>query len=89
MINEAEALKLSQRLRRVRGQVEGIDRMIQEGRYCVDILQQIAAARAALHQVGLLILESHSRSCVVEGIRSGDEDRVITELMGVYKALNK
>ncbi len=89
MLSEVEVAKVAQRLRRIKGQVEGIERMIQDRRYCVDTLQQVAAARAALYQVGLMILESHSRSCVVEAIKSGQEEETITDLMGVYKALNK
>ena len=58
MLNEKEKKNLQQRLKKVSGQINGIDKMIDDGRYCVDILQQILAARAALNQVALLILES-------------------------------
>ena len=59
MLNEKEKKNLQQRLKKVSGQINGIDKMIDDSRYCVDILQQILAARAALNQVALLILESH------------------------------
>ena len=89
MLTDMEIEKLSRRLRRIRGQIERIERMINEHRYCVDVLQQIGAARAGLYQVGMIMLESHSRSCVVEAIKNGKEDDAITELMGVYRALHK
>ena len=81
--------KLSRRLRRIKGQVGGIGKKIYDHRYWVEVLQQIGAVRAALYQVGLLMLESHSRSCVVDAIKKGKEDDAITELMGVYKSLHK
>ena len=89
MLTDMETEKLTRRLRRIKGQVEGIEKMIDDHRYCVEVLQQIGAVRAALYQVGLLMLESHSRSCVVDAIKSGMEDDAITELMGVYKSLHK
>ncbi|WP_251443350.1 MULTISPECIES: metal-sensing transcriptional repressor [Veillonella] len=89
MLNDMEIDKLSRRLRRIKGQVEGIEKMIDDHRYCVEVLQQIGAVRAALYQVGLIMLESHSRSCVVDAIKKGNEDDAITELMGVYKSLHK
>lgn len=89
MLTDMETEKLTRRLRRIKGQVEGIEKMIDDHRYCVEVLQQIGAVRAALYQVGLLMLESHSRSCVVDAIKSGKKDDAITELMGVYKSLHK
>ncbi len=84
-----EVDKVTRRLRRIKGQVEGIERMVEDHRYCIEVLQQIGAVRAALYQVGMLMLESHSRSCVVDAIKKGNEDDAITELMGVYKSLHK
>lgn len=89
MLDDLEIEKISKRLRRIRGQVEGVEKMVEDHRYCVDVIQQIGAIRAALYQVGLIMLESHSRSCVVSAIKSGNEDEAITELMGVYKSLHK
>ena len=60
------------RLRRIAGQVAGIERMLEEDRYCVDVLLQVAAVRAALDQVGKLILGSHVETCVAEAFASGD-----------------
>jgi DNA-binding FrmR family transcriptional regulator len=64
---------LLKRLRRVEGQVRGIERMVEDERYCVDILDQIAAARTALEHVGLRLLEEHARNCVHKGHADVDE----------------
>ncbi|HEY8416752.1 MAG TPA: metal-sensitive transcriptional regulator [Limnochordales bacterium] len=78
---------LLRRLRRIEGQVRGIQRMVEEDKYCVDILVQIAAVRAALDKVGLILLEDHTRGCVARAIRhsEGDADAAITELTEVLK----
>ena len=55
---------LLRRLRRIEGQIRGLERMVEDERYCVEILDQIAAARTALEQVGLRLLENHARHCV-------------------------
>lgn len=89
MLNDAEKDKVVRRLHRIKGQIEGIEKMVEDKRYCIEVLQQIGAVRSALYQVGLLMLESHSRSCVVDAIRKGKEEEAISELMGVFKALHK
>jgi len=89
MLTDLEIEKLSRRLRRIQGQVEGIDKMIHDHRYCVDVIQQIGAARAALYQVGLAMLESHSKSCLIDMVKDEEEEKAISELMGVFKALHK
>lgn len=81
---------LQKRLRRVEGQVRGIQKMIDEDRYCVDILVQIAAVKSALQQVGLTLLESHTRGCVVDAISTQtDGDAKIDELMDVIRQFIK
>ena len=69
---------LLKRLRRIEGQVRGLQKMIEEERYCIDILTQLAATTAALEGVGLKVLEDHVRHCVRAG---GDEK--IDEVMAV------
>ena len=69
------------RLRRVEGQVKGIQKMIEEGKCCGDILIQIAAARAALNKVGGMILENHTKSCLEEYINNKDKDDALNELI--------
>jgi DNA-binding FrmR family transcriptional regulator len=76
-----------QRLRRIAGQVEGIQRMIEQDRYCVDVLLQVAAARAALDQVGKLILGSHVETCVADAFASGrprERKQKMDELLEVF-----
>lgn len=89
MLDDKEKNDLKQRLKKVSGQINGIDKMLDEGRYCVDILQQVLAARAALNKVGLIILESHAKSCVVKAVKEDRANQSIDELMSVLKQFNK
>jgi len=68
------------RLKRIGGQVRGIERMVDEDRYCIDVLTQVNAARAALAQTGLLLLREHTRHCVAQAIQSGDPAEKVREL---------
>jgi DNA-binding FrmR family transcriptional regulator len=79
--------KAQKRLRRVAGQVEGIHDMVEQDRYCVDVLTQIAAARAALARVGQMVLRSHIETCVTDALQSGkagDREQKLDELMEVF-----
>ncbi|BCV21903.1 hypothetical protein hamaS1_19720 [Moorella sp. Hama-1] len=71
------------RLRKIEGQVKGIHRMIEEDKYCVDILIQIAAVRAALKKVGSMIFEAHVRGCVRTAIVNQADKEIISELIDV------
>ncbi len=75
--------QLLARLRKIEGQIRGLQRMIDEDRYCVDVLVQIAAARAALNRVGLQVLEKHTRGCVINAVRHDHGDEAVDELMDV------
>jgi CsoR family transcriptional regulator, copper-sensing transcriptional repressor len=75
-----------QRLNRIEGQVRGLARMVQEGRYCIDIVTQLSAARAALRRVEHEVLRDHIGHCVREAMQSEDlrvQDRTIQELIDV------
>jgi len=75
------------RLRRIEGQVQGLQRMIEADAYCVDILLQISAVQGALEQVRKLLLGHHIESCVSDALRSGskgDRQRKIDELLEVF-----
>lgn len=74
------------RLKNISGQVDGIRRMVEEEKYCIDILTQVSAVRAALNSVGLVILKRHIEHCVTDAIESGGENKqqVIDELMAVF-----
>lgn len=72
------------RLRRIEGQTRGLARMVEEDRYCVDILQQISSMQAAADAVAIILLEDHVKGCVAESLRTGKEERV-DELVGVIR----
>ena len=75
--------QLQTRLRRIRGQVEGIERMVEEERYCIDVLTQISAIQAALDRVALGLLDDHARHCLVGGHGGPtDPEEQVQELMG-------
>ena len=78
---------LMARLARAEGQVRGVARMVEEDRYCMDVLTQIAAARAALDRVALGVLDEHVRHCVVGGHGPGTEEERIDELMAAVGRL--
>ena len=87
MMNPETKQNIQSRLKRIAGQTEGIQRMVDEDRYCVDILLQIAATRAALAKVGKLLLESHIHTCVVGAFEHHDEadrEAKIAELIRVF-----
>jgi len=77
------------RLNRIEGQVKGIQRMIDDEKYCVDILTQIAAARAAISRVGGLVLENYTKTCMKKAIESGNRDQVMDELMSTIQKFLK
>ena len=80
--------KILDGLKRVEGQVRGIHRMVDEERYCVDVLNQIAAARMALARLAMLILEDHTKGCVSTAITEKESaESTIEELMEVIKRL--
>nr|WP_243113690.1 metal-sensitive transcriptional regulator [Desulfofundulus salinum] len=80
---------LLSRLKKIEGQIRGIQKMIEEDRYCVDILLQISATRAALQKVALSLLRSHTRGCVAQAIRQNRGDEAIDELMQVLDQFTK
>ncbi len=77
------------RLKRIEGQVRGIQKMVEEDRYCMDILVQISAIQSALKQVGFSVSERHMKHCVHNAIQSGEGTEMIEELLGVMKQLTK
>lgn len=76
---------LLKRLNRVEGQVRGVAQMVQDDRYCVDVLTQVAAIQSALDAVALQLLEDHTRGCVADAVRADRGDQAIAELMAVVK----
>jgi DNA-binding FrmR family transcriptional regulator len=87
VIHEETQAKVLGRLRRIEGQVQGLQRMVDNEAYCVDILMQIAAVQGALQQVEKLLLGRHVESCVADAMRSGsrsERQQKIDELLDVF-----
>src|SRR6476646_5728698 len=74
---------LTKRVNRIDGQVRGIGRMIDEDRYCIDILTQVSAVQSALDSLGLKLLEHHLHGCVQHAVKSGRGDHAIAEALEV------
>lgn len=72
---------LQDRLSRVEGQIRGIQRMIEQDRYCIDVLTQVNSASAALRSVGMGLLDEHVRHCVRDSIEAGSADEKVEELL--------
>jgi DNA-binding FrmR family transcriptional regulator len=81
--------QLLSRLRRIEGQVRGIEGMVEDDRYCIDILTQISAIQAALDKVALGLLDGHARHCMNEGAAEGRADEMATEMMAAVGRLMK
>jgi DNA-binding FrmR family transcriptional regulator len=75
-----DKVSLQARLARIEGQVRGIQRMVDEDRYCIDVLTQVAAVKAALDKVALALLDDHVSHCVVDAVRGGTGDQKVKEL---------
>jgi len=81
-----DALK---RLSYIEGHLSGIRRMLEEDKYCVDVLKQTYAVRRAIEKMESILLEGHLHSCVVEGIKAGRENQVVGELTDLYLLANR
>ena len=77
------------RLNYIEGHLAGVRRMIQEDKYCPEILKQTFAVRRAIEKMEAIVLEGHLHTCVARGIRDGREDDVISELLELYELANK
>lgn len=84
--DEQDVRKLKNRLHRMMGQLSGIEKMIDENRYCGDILIQVGALESALQSFGYTLLDKHLHSCVVHEINNGNE-KVLDEVMDLMKKL--
>lgn len=86
--NDKEKKDLINRLKRIEGQVRGLEGMLEAGAYCTDILTQVSAVTSALNSFNKVLLANHIKSCVAENIRNGNED-VIDELVATLQKLMK
>ena len=84
--NKTEALK---RLNYIEGHLTGIRKMLEEDKYCVDVLKQTYAVRRAIEKMEGILLEGHLHSCVIDGIKTGREEQVLEELKGLFILANK
>jgi DNA-binding FrmR family transcriptional regulator len=80
---------LIKRLHRIEGQVRGVEKMVEEDRYCIDILTQISAANTALETLALKILDQHVRHCVAGALASGDEADAQTKIEELLEAVQR
>ena len=81
-----DALK---RLSYIEGHLAGISRMVQDDKYCVDILRQTFAVRRAIQKLESRLLKGHLHSCVIDGVKDGREDQVLGELLELYSLSDK
>src|SRR6188508_57048 len=91
MLDAAQQQALVTRLNRIEGQVRGIRRMVQEPRLCVELLQQLAAAEAALNRISLAVVRYHVERCVPDGITKGEPEasKRLTELVDIFDRFAK
>ena len=88
MLPEVKAASLK-RLNYIEGHLSGVKRMVEEDKYCVDVLKQTYAIRRAIEKVEAMLLKGHLDTCVVEGIRGGRDKEVLGELVELYSLSNK
>ena len=89
MMSPETKVKVEARLKRVAGQVAGVERMVEADRYCVDILLQISAARAALAKVSKILLESHIQTCVHDAFESDDAEQRAVKIAELVRVFDK
>ena len=87
--DEADAAGLAKRLHRIEGQIRGIARMVEDDRYCVDILTQVAAVQSALDALARKLLEHHLHGCVSQAIASGNGKQAIDEALAVISKFGR
>ncbi|CAN5608733.1 hypothetical protein BH23CHL5_BH23CHL5_06910 [soil metagenome] len=85
---DADKARILARLRRIEGQVRGVHKMVEDDKYCVDILTQLSAIIAGLRATGLVVLEDHIRGCVINGDPE-QQDVLLDELMGSIERFNR
>ena len=91
MLDEAQQQAIVTRLNRIEGQIRGIRRMVQEPRLCLEILQQLSAAEAALNRISLAVFKFHVEKCVPDGITQGEPEKTkrLAELVDIFDRFTK
>ena len=87
--DRADSVALAKRLNRIEGQLRGIGRMIEDDRYCVDILTQVSAVQSALDALALKLLEHHLHGCVANAVASGNGADAIDEALAVVRRFGR
>ncbi len=91
-MNQPHEQEILRRLKSVEGHVRGVQRMVDEGAYCIDVVHQIVAIQRALKRVSAMVLDEHLRSCVTDAMRGpdgGEREKVLDELLQVFEATGK
>jgi DNA-binding FrmR family transcriptional regulator len=89
LVQRANKVALANRVNRIEGQVRGIGKMIEEDRYCIDVLTQINAIQSALDSLSIQLLESHLAGCVQKAVHAGNGEAAIAEVIGVMRKLTR
>ena len=89
LVARTDKTGLVKRLNRIEGQVRGIGRMIDEDRYCIDVLTQVSAVQSAIDALALQLLEHHLHGCVQHAVKSGDGDHAIAEALEVIRKFGR
>ncbi len=77
--------KVMHRLRIMQGHLKAIERMVDEGAYCIDVLHQSSAVQRALRKFDTLVMEDHIRGCIAHQVKNGQEDKMVQDLLSIYK----
>lgn len=77
--------RITHRLKITKGQLESVMKMVEDDKYCIDVLHQMQAIESALKETGNLVLENHLKSCVADSITKGKKDEAIGEIMQVFR----
>jgi CsoR family transcriptional regulator, copper-sensing transcriptional repressor len=91
-MDEDQRAAVLKRLRSIAGHVNGIERMVSEDAYCIDVIKQVQAVQAALNKVNDLMLANHLNTCVIEAVRGDNKkerERVLEEIVGVFEMAQK
>lgn len=84
-----DVVAVGKRLKRIEGQIRGIQKMVEDDKPCEDILIQIGSAKSALHKTGQVILEGHLEHCVLDGIREGNGEEIIKKLSSAIEQFSR
>lgn len=91
-MDETTQKAITQRLASAAGHIKGVERMAQDGAYCIDMIRQIQAVQAALNKVSTLILDSHIRTCMTSAVHDNDpveREKMLKEVVSVFEVSNK